>query len=276
MPLRFNVSSRAAKLSSGDTIVVSIPNSGRTWVRTFLCAYFCSRFGHPFSLAPDEFGDERIPRVIYTHDLYEHYTKTRWWDRLRSKYLVPRREIRRARILLLARDPRDAFVSHYHELTRRTGETAEEVKKESLGEMLRDPLHGLRLMVRTMNAWMAEFGRRTNCTLLRYEDMHENPAMQFRRVLTGLGEPDALQPQFDEAVHFSQFSNMRKMEASRIYDPKLLQPGDLDDPESYKVRRGKVGGYVDYFSPADVEYATRLVSELDERFGYRAATGVQC
>ncbi len=34
MPLRINVSSRASKLSGADALVVSIPNSGRTWTRT--------------------------------------------------------------------------------------------------------------------------------------------------------------------------------------------------------------------------------------------------
>src|SRR5215212_398550 len=123
MPWRLNVSSRAAQLSGGDAIVISIPNSGRTWIRTFLAAYYCAKYGHPFSLDPDQYDDRRIPRVIYTHDRYEHHTKTRWWDRARSKFLVPGKELKRSTIFLLARDPRDAFVSHYHELTRRTGET---------------------------------------------------------------------------------------------------------------------------------------------------------
>jgi hypothetical protein len=49
---RWNVSSRARELSGGDVIILSIPKSGRTWVRTFLCAYFCERNGHLFTLEP--------------------------------------------------------------------------------------------------------------------------------------------------------------------------------------------------------------------------------
>ena len=274
MPLRLNVSSRAPRLSGGDALVISVPNSGRTWIRTFLAAYFCRRFGHPFSLDPEEYADPRIPRVTYTHDLYEHYTKTRWWDRVRSKYLIPRSEIKRARILLLARDPRDAFVSHYHELTRRTAETAGVLKDRTASEILRDPIHGIAVMVRAMNAWMMEFGQRKDCTLILYEDLHLDLIAQFRRVLAALGEPNAAQPHFDDALKFSQFGNMKKMEASRAYDPQLLQPGDVDDPESYKVRRGKVGGYVDYLDAADLEYASRVVAELDGRYGYRASVEV--
>jgi len=131
---RRNFSSRARELSGGDAIVISIPNSGRTWVRTFLCAYFCARYEHPFSLHPEAYHDSRIPRIIYTHDLYEHYTKTRWWERIRGKFLVPPHEVKRARIILLARDPRDAFVSHYVEMTRRTAETASELKSRVVGD----------------------------------------------------------------------------------------------------------------------------------------------
>src|SRR6266700_6248842 len=187
---RRNFSSRARELSGGDAIVISIPNSGRTWVRTFLCAYFCARYEHPFSLHPETYHDSRIPRIIYTHDLYEHYTKTRWWERVRGKFLAPTGQIKRPRIILLARDPRDAFVSHFVELPRRTAETAGELKSDAVGEVLRDPIFGIALIIETMNAWLTEFARRPDCILVRYEDLHATPNEQFRRVLAALGETD--------------------------------------------------------------------------------------
>ena len=268
MPFRLNVSSRAESLRGGHAIVISIPNSGRTWIRTFLAAYFCAKHGHPFSLDPEQYGDPKIPRIIYTHDLYEHKTKTRQWERVRSKFLVPRAEIRRAKILLLARDPRDAFVSHFLELKKRTLETADELKRQDVSQMLRDPVFGIDLMIQTMNEWMQEFRTRNDCTLLRYEDLRADPITQFRRVLGGIGEPDPVEPHFTAALEFSQFGNMKKMEASRAYDPKLLQPGNVSDPESYKVRRGKVGGFVDYLGSNDLEYATNAMTKLDRAFGY--------
>src|SRR5437870_13917009 len=96
MPWRVNLTSRAAELSGGDAIVVSIPKSGRTWLRTFLSAYFCARYKHPFSLDLTKFDDLRIPHVIYSHDLFEHLTKCRWWDRVRGQYLIPANELRPA------------------------------------------------------------------------------------------------------------------------------------------------------------------------------------
>jgi hypothetical protein len=47
---------------------------------------------------------------------------------------------------------------------------------------------------------------------------------------------------------------MRHYEEQQRFGSKTLQPGDYSDPDSYKVRRGKIGGYRDYLSAADLEY----------------------
>jgi hypothetical protein len=38
------------------------------------------------------------------------------------------------------------------------------------------------------------------------------------------------------------------------------------DPESHKFRRGKVGGYVDYLSPEDIEFVELHMDKIPERF----------
>jgi hypothetical protein len=270
MPWRINLTSRAAELSGGDALVVSIPKSGRTWLRTFLSAYFCARYEHPFSLDLTKYRDPRIPRVIYSHDLFEHRSKGRWWDRARGKYLIPASELRRAQIILLVRDPRDAFVSHYVQLTRPTADASYEVKTKTAGEMLRDPLLGIGQIVRTMNDWLAEFGDRPNVTLVRYEDLRSRPSEHFGHVLAAIGEQQVSQKHLDAALRFSEFSNMKKLEAAGAFDSKILQPRDIHDPESFNVRRGRIGGYADYLSTSDIEYANEAMSVLDHRFGYNA------
>jgi hypothetical protein len=268
MPWRINLSSRAADLSGGDAIVVSIPKSGRTWLRTFLSAYFCARYQYPFSLDLTKYNDPRIPRVIYSHDLFEHRTKGRWWDRARGKFLIPASELRRTQIILLVRDPRDAFVSHYVQLTRPTAEAPGELKTKRAGEMLRDSLLGIGQIVRTMNDWLFEFGDRPNVTLVRYEDLRSRPAEEFGRVLAAIGEQQVSQEHLDAALRFSEFTNMKKLEAASAFDSKILQPRDMNDPESFNVRRGRIGGYADYLGASDIEYANEAMSALDRRFGY--------
>jgi hypothetical protein len=73
---------------------------------------------------------------------------------------------------------------------------------------------------------------------------------------------------FHEALDFSRFENMQKLEAAGAFDSKILQPGDVRDLESFKVRRGKVGGYREYLSAEDQKYAAEALSKLDSCFGY--------
>lgn len=263
--IRWNLSSRARELSGGDAIVVSIPKSGRTWVRTFLCAYFCQRYGHPFSLRPEEYGDDRIPRIIYSHDRFEQRTKADRWDSVRGKYFIPAAERRRAKIVLLARDPRDTFVSHYVQLTRRTRETPDQLRQKEIGEVLRDRRHGIASMIEIMNGWLAEWSGQPNFLLVRYEDLQNDPEQSYRTLLTFLGEAEPEAAAFAHALEFSRFGNMKKMEAAGAFTSKILQPTDVADPESFKVRRGKVGGFTDYLAGDDLVYANEAMRKLDQR-----------
>jgi hypothetical protein len=267
---RWNFSSRARQLSGAEVLVISIPKSGRTWLRAFLCAYFCKKMGRDFTLEPERYDDVRIPRIVYSHDVFEQRTKARLWDKLRGKYLVPSRELARARVILLARDPRDAFVSLYVQLTRRTRETDETLKRKPISELLRDPDYGVDSMVDVMNSWLAEFSALPNFALVRYESLRADPTHEFRNLLQFIGESTVDEDAFTHALEFSEFGNMKKLESAGAFDLKILQPGDVRDPESFKVRRGIVGGYRESFSEDDRAYAARAMQRLDQRFGYSA------
>ena len=267
---RRNFSSRARELSNGDVIILSIPKSGRTWLRAFFCAYFCRRFGLEFTLRTGRYDLPGFPRVVFSHDLFEHRTKGDRWDRVRGKYLVPRRELKRAKIILLARDPRDCFVSLYLQLTRRDPNASAEFRQKTASEMLRDEKFGMGAIISTMNHWLHEFSERDNFTLVRYEALRGSPAEHFRDLLLVLGEPSPDANIFQEALEFSGFENMQKLEAAGAFDSNILHPGDVRDPESFKVRRGKIGGYREYLSAEDQQFAAEAMTKLDRRFGYSA------
>ena len=264
--VRWNVSSRARQLSGGDALVVSIPKSGRTWVRTFLCAYFCEKIGQPFTLEPEQYAG--VPRLIYTHDLFEQRTKADRWDRVRGKYLIPQKERNRLPVILLARDPRDAFVSLHVQLTRRTQETPDELKQTSVSDLLRDPAFGIESMVEIMNRWLGEWSGRADFLLLRYETLRHSPEPGFRALLQLLREAPVQENALRHALQFSDFGHMKKLESAGAFDSKILRAGDTRDPESFKVRRGKVGGFEDYLSPDDQAYAARVLQKLNPRFDY--------
>jgi Sulfotransferase domain len=265
---RWNLSSRARALSGADMFVISIPKSGRTWLRTFFCAYFCKLRGREFTLQPERYRDPAIPRIIYSHDRFEHRTKGDRWDRLRGKYLVPQKELRRAPVVLLARDPRDTFVSLYLQVTRRDPGTREKFAQKTISELLRDRRFGIGAIVATMNDWLDEFSQGHDFVLVRYESLRAAPAEQFRSLLARLDQVAPNMSIFQEALEFSEFENMRKLEAAGAFDSKILQARDVADPESFKVRRGKIGGFTDYLAAEDRQYAARVLTRLDARFGY--------
>jgi hypothetical protein len=270
--MRWNLSSRAHELSGGAAILISIPKSGRTWVRTFLNAYFSYKLGRPFSLDLTDCGDAGIPRIIYSHDRFEHRTKGNAWDQLRRKYLIPRRALRKRPIVLLARDPRDAFVSYFIQLTRRNPAAPNEIKEMPMDTFLRHPRFGIAVMVEVMNGWIAEFGDRSDFTIVRYEDLRAEPARLFHELLRAIGEKQVDENVFGPAIDFSDFRNMQKLEAAGEFGSKILQPGDPEDPESFKVRQGKVGGFRDYLPEDSQIYAGRVCARLHPRFGYQGAT----
>ncbi|MGI8890384.1 MAG: sulfotransferase domain-containing protein, partial [Chthoniobacterales bacterium] len=187
---------------------------------------------------------------------------------VRGKYLIPHGQRRGRPIILLARDPRDAFVSLHLQLTRRTKETPDELKRMSAGELLRDPAHGIESMVEIMNSWLAEWSARPDFLLLRYETLRAEPAPGFRQLLQVLGETESKEEALAHALKFSDFEHMQELEGTGYFDSKILRAGDALDPESRKVRRGKIGGYVDYLSTTDQDYAARAMRRLHHRFGY--------
>src|SRR5881392_3192826 len=271
--MRWNFSSRACELSGADAIVLSIPKCGRTWARTFLSAYFAYKKGKPFALDFTDRGQAGVPRIVYSHDRFEDRTKGNGWDRLRGKYLIPYRSVRQATIVLLARDPRDAFVSYFVQLTRRNPATPGEIKELAIGDLLRHPRFGIAAMVEVMNGWLEEFGNRSDFSIVRYEELRADPPRAFHELLRGVGEKEIDEPVFGLALDFSDFRNMQKLEAAGEFGSKILQPRDHKDPESFKVRQGKIGGFREYLSAESQSYARQVCAGLNPRFCYNAATG---
>ena len=266
---RWNFSSRATELSNADAVIISVPKSGRTWLRTFLSAYFSHKAGRQFSLAITDHHTPEIPRIIYSHDRFEQLTKGNAWDRLRGKYLIPMAQIRRAPIVLLARDPRDAFVSYFVQLTRRNPATPDTISRMTVDALLHHPRFGITAMVETMNAWSKEFGGRPDFALVRYEDLHADAPRNFSHLLEAIGIGKIDSGAFERALTFSKFENMQQLEASGAFGTKIIEPRNPKDPESFKVRKGRVGDYQAYLSCESQHFAVQACAKLDRVFGYR-------
>lgn len=259
---RRNLSSMRLRYRNARGIVVSIPKSGRTWLRVFLYAYVCELEQRPFTLNPREIIAGGLPDFIFTHDLWKHRTAN-LIDAFRGKHLVPVEAGDRKPIVLLSRDPRDTLVSLFFQLSKRTREF-----DGTVSDLVYDPRFGIMPMIQVMNSWIGEWGGNPNFKLLRYEDCRRDTRAAFEALLKFFGF-DAIEEQaLDHSLRFSSFDNMKKMEASREFHKGLLLPQDPGDPDSFKVRRGIVGGYREYLSATDLQFVENAMLSLDVRFGY--------
>jgi len=87
-------------------------------------------------------------------------------------------------------------------------------------------------------------------------------------------DTDVTPEQVQEAVDFAAYENMKKMEQDSFFKGSgaRVKPGDKDNPESFKVRKAKVGGYRDHFDDEQCAMLEGMVAELDPVFGYGERT----
>jgi len=262
----WNLSRAGRRMARADAYFVSFPKSGRTWVRVFYHAYLAKLSNREFSLDADDFQEH--PRLFFTHDRWEHQKLPGWWNFIRGRHLIPPKERRQKKIILMARDPRDVIVSLYFHLSKRPHDFR--WTPQPMNEMLRDPAFGIGHIIELMNGWLAEWHGRPNFKLLRYRDCKADAAGEFGKLLEFLGLSPVNDAALAYALEFSSFENMQAREASGTFREDVLSAGNPEDAESFKTRRGKVGGFIDYFSPEDLAFTREAMKKLDSRFGFAA------
>jgi hypothetical protein len=105
-----------------------------------------------------------------------------------------------------------------------------------------------------MNIWNDALAKIPNSLTISYEQMHAEPEATLAEVLRFLGEepdPQAIKIAFER----SRFDRLQSLERKGAFASGRLTAGDAADVDSYKVRRGKVGGFADYF---DADQQRRL------------------
>ena len=149
------------------------------------------------------------------------------------------------------------IVSYYFELTKR-----QKVFSASMSEFIRDPRYGLERLLWFNTCWF----RQNVCEdllIITYEQLHRVPHAALSRSASFLGHPRS-ERRVRRAVARCAFDVMQKKEKSGALSRKFgkaMLPADPGDPESYKTRRGKVGGFTDYLSIDDCEWCARIIED---------------
>lgn len=251
-----------------DTIhILSHPKAGRTWLRLLLSFYFQGHFELDVPkekwLEVQQFHDldERVPHVHFTHDRNAHL-KPVGATRDKSMYADNH-------VIYLVRDPRDVIVSNYFQQNRR-----EPVLKDApafpgtISEYIRDPQWGISHDIELMNIWAENRHMPREFRIVQYEDLHDIPGIVLISILAFAGIDTANLDLLHGVIKQCSFDSMQEMERTDALSSGRLRPTDADDPESFKTRRGRVSGYVDYLDEADIDYVNQEMQKLDQFFEY--------
>jgi hypothetical protein len=252
------------QLQLADAVIISFGKSGRTWLRVMISRFYSFKHGLKASLLMDfdnmHNKNQAIPKLFFSHDNYlKDYTgnvnnKADFYDR---------------KVILLVRHPLDVAVSQFFQWKFRM-----HPGKKALNDY---PEHGadieiydfvmhpgvLLKIIDYLNLWANESNKIGELHIVRYEDMR----IRTSEVLDGIlrfFDTLATAAELEEAVSFSSIENMRKMEDKRTFwlSGSRMVAKDKSNPNSYKVRKAKVGGYRDYF---DEDQIVSLEAMVDER-----------
>jgi hypothetical protein len=189
---------------------------------------------------------------------------------------ISKEKFRDKRVIFLARDPRDVIVSSYFEMSKRAAlfgenpyETRSGAYEGSLEDFIQRKVGGFETILRYYNIWAQNREVPKGFLLVRYEDLKARPPAELRRIVDFLDLGEIEDSTLQEAVAFASFENMRKMEERGHFQGGVLNPGNQADGDSYKTRKGKIGGYADYLSPDQIALLNqKMADELSSYYGY--------
>ena len=288
-PLRVAARERLlARLETGiarraKLIIIAHPKSGNTWLKVMLTRLYALRHG----VGDEEFAryseladhNPNIPRFAATNGWYSYEGAV-------GRLLSPDAQdqvLRDKPVILLARNPIDIAVSWYFQFTKRQSAHKQELinhfiehpidrHKVEMWEFVRESDIGLPFLIEFLNTWERRLSGVEKSLLVRYEDLRSDPATALKNITQLMGDSFSAE-EIQAAVEFGSFDNLRKLESDGFFRQGGLTLRNAKDPESFKVRRAKVGGYRDYFTREQVAELEELVdSRLSPVFGYGLKT----
>ena len=225
--------------STNSGYLISYPKSGRTWLRLMLENLNCFvKASHSAS---------NISQGLHFCDLP-------------SPDIDPRLPS-----LFLFRNPLDVVVSSWFQYRFRIDSSI----AIPLKDFIRHPSYGLEKIIR-FNLMYLEYmpPDSVKYSCINYESLIKYPVLCLEQIFRFyLPHVPVSSDSVAKSVSRYSFNNMKAIERdrSRRYGVSFFGAvaGDPDQPDSFKVRRGVVGGYKDYLDDSDIHYCQQLISSHD-------------
>lgn len=260
-----------AKAHKANFLIIGHPKSGNTWLKAMISRLYQIRYNLPESklINTDEFARKipEIPRLAATNGYYSYEGEV-------GKLLAAGaadNPLRHKPVLFLARNPIDIAVSWYLQFTKRQSRAKQELINHwidnpidrhtiEMWEFVRHSDIGLPSLIEYQNTWARNIADLDHGMLSRYEDLRAEPVSTLHKITQLMGE-SFTEDEVREAVEWGSFDNLQNLETKGTFSQGGMKLVNKDDPSTYKVRRGKVGGYREDFDAQQVEELEALVRD---------------
>lgn len=268
---RYLAALELAKAQRANFLIIGHPKSGNTWLKVMISRLYQTRYNLPESklINTDEFSRRipEIPRLAATNGYYSYEGEV-------GKLLAagaPDNPLRHKPVLFLARNPIDIAVSWYHQFTKRQSRAKQELINHwiehpvdrhtvQMWEFVRHSDIGLPSLIDYQNTWARNIAALPRGMMVRYEDLRADPVPNLRAIIRLMGE-DFSDEEIRAAVEWGSFDNLQQLETRGTFRQGGMKLVNADDPSTYKVRRGVVGGYREDFDARQAAELEALVRD---------------
>jgi len=260
-----------AKAHRANFLIIGHPKSGNTWLKVMISRLYQLRYDLPESklINTDEFARKipEIPRLAATNGYYSYEGEV---GKLLASGAADN-PLRHKPVLFLARNPIDIAVSWYHQFTKRQSRAKQELINYfidhpidrhaiSMWDFVRHSDIGLPSLIEYQNTWARNVRDLEHGMLAKYEQLRSEPVPTLHKITQLMGE-NFSEDEVRAAVEWGSFDNLQKLETSGTFSQGGMKLVNANDPSTFKVRRGKVGGYRDDFEPEQVAELEALVRD---------------
>lgn len=259
---------------------ISFPKCGKTWVNFIISEYYFRKHNLPLNVKGqiEQYSkhNKNVPLVQFKHEDVPFWKTAQELSSNKGKY-------RKDKVVFLVRDPKDIIVSSYFQKSKRhrlktkdqLNEKIDKVTKDVYTKSLSDYVYqetgGIDTIIKYFNIWWDHRETPKDFLLVKYEELNLNTVQVMNKILEFLGEQNINQSLLKEVVETMTFKKMHLLEKQNKFNSTNLRPFDVNDPESYKVRRGKVDGYVDYLTEEEIHFLQQKIKDqLNPVYGYHS------
>jgi len=253
-----------------ETLIISYPKCGRSWLRLLVNDTLANEFSGKIregALQEERLSrlHKRIPSIGITHD-DDPMLKTT------EEIICSKKFYKNKNVVLLVRDPRDVIISWYFQVINRGSlkNFKEEIDIDSPKNFIYNKRGGLETIIKFYNVWWENRELPKSFYVMSYESLRSDTKGELQKLFKFWGVDDLIgSTSLDYSIEKNSFENLKSKEKRGEVKHGAFKTEEKNNQDAYKVRKGKVGGYIDYLEKEDIEYMDKMINkELNKSFRY--------